>query len=234
MRNDEGDSLSDSDNIAGWPKMINEEPDFRPHSPGSDQSDETDYPHDINMKMKGIFADGENIYGALTAFIQFHELGLYPPKWVLDHLAAKFRRHCADPNPYLFAFQLGISGRGSGSTNPYQRFVWWLTRYKALEDMLILVGSFDITLTDAARAIAAKRKLQIATKTLVNQFGETYGDTNKLTYKNIRWGWFLNEEERDKYLSGFPRHALKYIKDKNPQIKPCANIDPPSAPPGER
>jgi hypothetical protein len=47
MYNFDDNSASDLDNIRGWPKIINEEPE-RPHDIFTDESDETDGPHDIN------------------------------------------------------------------------------------------------------------------------------------------------------------------------------------------
>lgn len=218
MHNTDGGSVSDSDNIGGWPKIIDEEPD-RPHDFISHESDESDEPHDINHDMHNIYMNTENMYAAMEAFVRFHALGLYPPKWVLDHLAGKFKKHLADPDPDLLASQLAVSGRGSGSTNPYAEYKWWVERFDVIGDMSILVSGFDISLIDAARAMVEKRQLSISPKTLLNDFRYFFGDTQRIRYKNRDWGPFFDEEGRDGYISEFPRRALRFIKDKKPQIK---------------
>lgn len=133
MHNTDGGSVSDSDNVGGWPKIIDEEP-KRPHDIFTD-ADESDEPHDINYDMHSIYMNTENMYAAMEAFVRFHALGLYLPKWVLDHLAGKFKKHLADPDPDLLASQLAVSGRGSGTTNPYDEYKWWVERFEVIGDM---------------------------------------------------------------------------------------------------
>ena len=218
MHNSDRDSVSDLDNIGGWPKIINEEPD-RPHDFISDESDETDKPHDLNHDMHNIYINTESMYAAMEVFVKFHALGLYPPKWVLNHVASKFKKHLADPDPDLLASQLGVSGRGSGSTNPYDEYRWWFERFEAVRDMSILVSGFDISLTSAAKAIVEKRKLPITAKRLVTEFRDFFGDTGRLKYKNRDFGPFFDEDSRDGYIAEFPREALRFIKDKKPPLK---------------
>ena len=219
MHNSDGDSLSDTDNIGGWPKIIHDEPN-RPHDIFDEKSDETDEPNDTNYDMYHIYMNTENMYAAMEVFVRFHSLGLYPPKWALDHVTSKFKKHLGDPDPDLLASQLGISGRGSGSTNPYDEYKWWIERFDAISEMAILVSGFDITLTDAANAIITKRSMPITPKRLVNEFRGVFGDTKRMKYKNRRnFSPFFDEESRDKFLSDFPRKALKFIKDKKPRLK---------------
>ena len=205
------------DDIGGWPKIIKEEP-SRPHHIW-EKPDETDKPDDINYEKKNYYRNTDNVYFPLTAFKEFHDLGLYPPKWVLDALAERFAKHLANPDPDLFSSQLGISGRGSGSTNPYDEYKWWVERNEAIGDMSVLVSGFEISLIDAARAMVEKRQLKISPKTLLNHFRYFFGDTQRIRYKNRDWGPFPDEESRDGYISEFPRRALRFIKDKKPRIK---------------
>ena len=218
MHNTSGDSESESNDIGGWPKIINKEPD-RPHDIFDDESDETDEPNDINYQKHAIYMRTENIYAVMEAFVEFHALGLYPPKWVLDHLASKINKHLAAPDPDLLASQLGVSGRGSGSTNPYDEYVWWQERSDVIGDLAILMGGFEITFVNAARAIIEKRNLEIASKTLMNSFRELYGDPNLFHRKNREFDAFFSEEDRDTYLKEFPHRTLRFIKDKKPRLK---------------
>jgi hypothetical protein len=211
--------MGDIEDIGGWPKIIEEDP-SRPHEIW-EKPDETDEPYDIAYLRESYYRNTGNVYFALTAFKEFHNLGLYPPKWVLDALAERFAKHLANPDPDLFSSQLGVSGRGSGATKPHDEFLWWQERISALEDMMILVGGFDITFTDAARAIIEKHDLPITEKTLMNSFRDIYGDPKPFLKKN-RDGkhqdpFFLEPVEgRKAYLSEFPRRTLRFINKKKP------------------
>ena len=205
--------------IGGWPKIISTEPD-RPHELfGERHDDRENEPHDINFDACKKFGNTENVYAVMEIFISFHERGLYPPKWSLDYLAEKFRKHMANPDPDLLAWQLGASGRGSGAANPFDEYKIWNERGEAIGDMSVLVSGFEITLIDAARAIVEKRQLRISPKTLLNDFRDRFGDTQRIRYKNRDWGPFPDEESRDGYISEFPRRTLRFIKDKKPRIK---------------
>lgn len=210
--------VNEDDNIGGWPKIINEEPE-RPHDIFADESNETDEPHDINRSLESDYFNTENVYFVIKAFESFVSLGIYPPKWALEELARRFKKHMANPDPQLLASQLGVSARGSGSTNPHDEYKWWVERFEVIGDMSILVSGFDISLIDAARAMVEKRQLSISPKTLLNDFRYFFGDTQRIRYKNRDWGPFFDEEGRDGYISEFPRRALRFIKDKKPRIK---------------
>ena len=132
---------------------------------------------------------------------------------------AKIKKHLADPDPELLASQLGVSGRGSGSTNPYDEYVWWQKRTDVIGDMMILMGGFEITFVDVARAIIEKRNLEIGPKTLMNSFRELYGDPKLFHRKAREFDAFFCEEDRDTYLKEFPRRTLRFIKDKKPRLK---------------
>jgi len=210
--------VNEDDNIGGWPKIINEEPE-RPHDIFADESDETDEPHDINRSLESDYFNTENVYFVIKAFESFVSLGIYPPKWALEELARRFKKHMANPDPQLLASQLGVSARGSGSTNPHDEYVWWQERTNAIEDMMILMGGFEITFANAARAIIEKRNLEIAPKTLMNSFREFYGDPNLFHRKNREFDAFFSEEDRDTFLKEFPHRTLRFIKDKKPRLK---------------
>jgi len=227
--------MGEGSEIGGWPKIINEEPQ-RPHSffnepdeinepheifKESVESDETDQPYDINHSLHGIYLNTENTYAVMQVFVEFHALGLYPPKWALDHLAIRFQKHLTNPDPDLLTSQLGISGRGSGSTNPHDEYTWMRERRPVLDDMMILMGGFDISFTDAAKAIIEKHDLPISSKRLMNNFREYYRDPKPFLRKNRGsepWNdpFLDHDETRRAYLDEFPRRTLRYITNKTP------------------
>ena len=173
-------STPESDHIGGWPKILDEEPNRPYEILGPEHNNPENEPHDINYDARRIFRNTENVYAVMEVFISFHERGLYPPKWSLDYLAEKFRKHMANPDPDLLASQLGASGRGSGAANPFDEYKIWNERWEAIGDMSVLVSGFEITLIDAARAIVEKRQLRISPKTLLNDFRDRFGDTQRM------------------------------------------------------
>lgn len=212
--------MRDIDDIGGWPKIIDEEP---PRSNDIFEApDESDEPHDINIGEERHYEESDNVYFPLTVFQEFHNLGLYPPKWVLDALAERFADHLADPDPKLFSKKFGVTGWGSGATKPHDEFVRLQERKRGLIDMMVLMSAFDITFTNAARAIIEKHELSISTKRLMNSFRETYGDPKRFLKKNLRDATlqdpFLLDpvEGRKSYLSEFPRRTLRFINKKRP------------------
>ena len=102
-------STPDLDNIGGWPKILDEEPE-RPYEIFSPEHDNPENePHDINFEACR-FGKPDNIYAAMNVFVRFHDLGLYPPKWVLDHLASKIKKHLVDPDPDLVLIPARVIG----------------------------------------------------------------------------------------------------------------------------
>lgn len=210
--------MGNIDNIGGWPKVIDEDPP-RPHELW-ETSDESDELHDINSGEELHFDQSDNVYFPITVFQKFHKLGLYPPKWVLDALAERFADHLANPDPNLFSKKFGITGSGSGATNPYDEFVWLQNRRSALMDMMILMSGFDITFTNTARAIVEKHELSIEPKSLMNLFREIYGDPKPFLKKNrpnlIDDPFFPDPVKgREDYLSEFPRSWVMFITKKS-------------------
>lgn len=166
--------LTKHKDIGGWPKILDEEPD-RPHQIITEPTDETDTPHDINFELKGVYSNVRNIYPVLDTFLQFYDLGLYPPKWVLDHLASIFRKHMKDPDPGLLATQFGVTSRGSGTNNPFHEYRSHVDQFAMLTDMSILLRGFDVNMTEAAKAVKAKYKLKIGEKRITAIFRNSFG-----------------------------------------------------------
>lgn len=213
--------MTDVKNIGGWPKIIEGDP-SRPHDVLDEFGDESDVPHDINYRAQNIYLNSKNIYVVLDTFLKFYDLGLYPPKWVLDHLVDGFRKHVKNPDPELLSTQLGVSGKGSGSTNPHDEYRWWVNREPMLEDMTVLLLGFDISLTEAARAVIAKYEPQISEKRIMAEFREHFGDKENWLRRNHPEPYddpfqFDVENFPKEFLSEFPRKiAARIIKKRTP------------------
>ncbi len=205
--------MSDVEYLGGWPKIMGEEP-SSPNDIFGDVYDETDVPHDINIS-----GAVNNFYRLIDVFIKFVDLGLYPPKWVLDDLRSKFAKHFETPDPELLASQLGVTGRGSGVKSPYEEYVWWRDRNEALEEMIILMGGFNISFTLSARAVIAKYEMNLSEKRLMAEFREHYGDQQHWLRRNRPESYddpFMLDPENlpQTFLSSFPRHIRKQIEKK--------------------
>ena len=99
------------EHLGGWPRILKEAP-VRPHDYMDPEShDESDEPHNIELRLLGKFSDAKNIYAVFSAFIEFHKLGLYPPRWALDHMVACLQKHMNDPQPELFTSRMGVVGQ---------------------------------------------------------------------------------------------------------------------------
>ena len=230
MSKDEGKKYIKVEHIGGWPKFLSKLP-KRQHpvawdqlgTDRADQSDETDGPFDINLKSYFYFMQTQNIYGVLTAFVKFQKLGLYPPPWVIEHLANVFKRHLANPDPDLLAFQLGISGEGSGAQNPYHEFTVTRERNNVLTEMMLLMSAFRVSFSVAAKAMIEKYGLGISAKRLMNNFRDEFGDPKQWMLKHHEFPPIKNplldtDEKRRAYLAKFPRDTLIYLKKKTPDI----------------
>jgi len=157
----------------------------------------------------------QNIYFVLDVLIEFDRAGLQCPKWVSAELARRFAKHIKLPAPDLLSLQLGVSARGSGSTNSYRKYVLFRNRIRAISDMYKLIQLFDISLIGAARAMTKKHRLTIDPKTLLKYFREYYGNPNKFRFRNltISFGDDL-DSIRQEFLSECPRDARRIIKEK--------------------
>ena len=221
---------SDPNNIAGWPKMITQTPE-RPHADvweifgtdTPDESDESDEPFDISNSSESRYGQTDNVYHVLTAFVKFHSLGLYPPPWVIDEVAKVFRKHLDNPDPELFATQFGVIGKGSGANNPYEEFTTGIERKAVTTEMVVLVNGFRISLSDAARAVIQRDGLDVTTKTLTNKFHERFGSPRPymLKYRDydpVHDPFMGIAENREGFISEFPRNVQKLLRQNMPDI----------------
>jgi len=116
-----GDKIK-MDHLGGWPKLLDEEP-TRPHvdwfdrlgTDEADESDESDAPYDINHEYKIHRQNAANIYSIISVYVEFCERGLYPPRWAIEALAVRLKKHLDHPDSELLASQLGVTGKGSGA-----------------------------------------------------------------------------------------------------------------------
>lgn len=217
------------DHIGGWPKMLRHEPE-RPHEglqpDGSNDSDETDQPYDISWSKKRAFEQSGNVYFVFKVFLDFKARGLYPPPWVVDTIAESLSRHLRNPDPELFATQVGVMAVGSGSKDRYTEYteytVWW-NRENTLSYIDILLKGFNLTLTAAAKAMIALAKLDISHKTLVNRYVESYGSPKSYmllhrSYDPMHDPFRGKDVHRQEFISFFPRKVQKILREKSPEI----------------
>ena len=165
----------------------------------------------------------QNIYDVLSTFVKFQKLGLYPPPWVIEHLASVFKRHLANPDPELLASQFGISGEGSGAQNPYHEFTVTRERNNRLVEMMLLMSAVRVSFSVAARAMIEKRGLEISVTRIMNNFRDEFGDPKQWMLKHHEFPPIKNplldtDEKRRAYLAKFPRDTLIALKKKTPDI----------------
>lgn len=207
------------DDIGGWPKVLVEEPDWVHDVLGPEHDHPDNQPCHIIHEHRHS-TDTINIYAVMNIFVEFMNLGLYPPKWNLDVLAAGFKKNLSDPAPEMLAFQMGVTARGSGATSPWQEWKWWKEREPALVDMICLLAGFDISFTESARAVIEKHELPITEKRLMADFRKSYGDYQKFMRKNmepIMSPFLLDPENGPKeFLSEFPARTARRIARKAP------------------
>jgi hypothetical protein len=91
---------------------------------------------------------------------------------VLLPLALSFQKHLKSPDTDQLAYQLGLKGRGSGTTSPHDAYKHEQELEPVLYDLMILIVAFRLTKTDAAKACAIKYGLSISEKRLINIFNE--------------------------------------------------------------
>ena len=185
-----------------------------PDGDGWELLDEDAYPeqipHTLDVCAQNNFSNTDNIYFIFDIYLKFLELELYPPRWALEILAERFRKHISNPDPELFASQIGVSGRTSGATNPYKQFADRDERMGVLTDIILVLMGFNVTFSDAARAVLAKYDLPITHKRLMAMFREEFGGHEKFLARNRPNSWddpFLLDLENgpEKFLSTFPR-----------------------------
>ncbi len=211
------------DDLGGWPKIL-QKPPQRPHAYLDQTShDKSDEPHNIELHFRRIFGDSKNIYAVFSAFIEFHKLGLYPPKWALDHMVDCLEKHMRDPDLDLFASRMGVVGHASGATNPYERFKWHARQGRALMEMKYLRLAFEISLVDAARSVIEKFELEVTPKRLTNICREDRVMRDALDavraredFDPLKFFWPPTEAARDDYIKTFPRRAQHIIRKKMP------------------
>lgn len=212
------------DHIGGWPKILQEAP-VPPHDIFSpEEYDDTDIPHHIEISESRNFRESNNIYAAFTVISEFHKLQLYPPRWAIDRLVEGLDKHLANPDPEELARQMCVSGRTSGSANPYKEYCLYRDRRVALGDIVVLTGYFGLSFTEAARAVVEKHNLGITAKRLMNMFREDYGDFRgamiELHRDNTYDPFMLLREcgvdPEKEFIAKFPRRTQNIIKKKTP------------------
>ena len=213
--------MSDWRELCGYPRIPEKTPD-RPECADGDIwefLDEEKYPeqvpHSLDIRAQNEYRWTENIYFVFQLYLKFLDLGLYPPKWVLEVLAEGLRRHMASPDPELFASQMHVSGHASGATNPHKQFSDWPERHGALTEIMILLGGFDIKFIEAIRAVKARDSLAISEKRIGAMFREEYGGHQIFLARNRPEPWddplmLLDEDGVAEYINSFPRkfHSL--------------------------
>ena len=212
------------EHLGGWPRILKEAP-VRPHDYMDPEShDESDEPHNIELRLLRKFSDAKNIYAVFSAFIEFHKLGLYPPRWALDHMVACLQKHMNDPQPELFTSRMGVVGPTSGATSPYERFMWHDGQGRALVEMGVLRMAFDISLMDAARAVIEKFDLDVTEKRLTNKFRADGREMKEAlsyikaqgNFNPLQCFWPPTEKTRDQFIDSFPRRAQNIIRKNMP------------------
>jgi len=190
-----------------WPRIIDDPIDVDDPLP-----DQEPKPEHLQYVEKAKFEDFGNIYAPISILVRFYDLGLYPPKWALAALVERFRDHLANPDPELFARQMGIVGKTSGARNPYDEYQSLFRGDFPYVDLAILLSAFEITRTLAAEAVLARYGLQISVKRFLAKYREHYAASQLEWLEKPHPRTPAEQESIAEFLAEFPEYYQRKIR----------------------
>lgn len=150
----------------------------------------------------------KNVYYLMLLFSETVSAGFSPPAWVLDEINQRWAAHLANPDPERFASQFGVSGKASGSTNPFDAVQAHVSRFAAMADMYRIISIFDVSKIGAARAVRIKHDLKEKPKYLV----ELYNDWLQRLPAVSPPEEILSAREHPRFVDSFPPKARKLLR----------------------